>query len=181
MHESLGFGVRAVLALISGNSCGSKPVGPAGPTLMQICLVRVCRDVRRQAGLTECAPFAGRTQTECASKGTSFREGPVLAQVGGNIPRAKPIPDPRPAFARIYSFRLDRRIAWLFADRAKANPSFRVFSPSVRANAQWEQDGVQYIAVASGYGGVYSLFSGDARLASVPAGGSLWVFALTPQ
>ena len=33
---------------------------------------------------------------------------------------------------------------------------------------------VQYIAVASGYGGVYSLFSGDMRLASVRAGGSLW-------
>jgi len=42
----------------------------------------------------------------------------------------------------------------------------------------WEQDGVQYVAVTSGIGGVYSLFSGDARLAKVPAGGSLWVFAL---
>ena len=44
----------------------------------------------------------------------------------------------------------------------------------------WEQDGVQYVAIASGYGGVYSLFSGDPRLASIPAGGSLWVFALSP-
>jgi alcohol dehydrogenase (cytochrome c) len=42
----------------------------------------------------------------------------------------------------------------------------------------WEQDGVQYIAVTSGIGGVYSLFSGDERLAKVPPGGSLWVFAL---
>jgi alcohol dehydrogenase (cytochrome c) len=42
----------------------------------------------------------------------------------------------------------------------------------------WQQDGTQYVAVTSGYGGVYSLFSGDERLASVPAGGSLWVFAL---
>lgn len=42
----------------------------------------------------------------------------------------------------------------------------------------WEQDGVQYIAVTSGIGGVYSLFSGDERLAKVPAGGSVWVFAL---
>ena len=30
----------------------------------------------------------------------------------------------------------------------------------------------------SGYGGVYSLFSGDERLAKVPPGGSLWVFAV---
>jgi alcohol dehydrogenase (cytochrome c) len=43
----------------------------------------------------------------------------------------------------------------------------------------WMQDGVQYVAVSSGIGGVYALFSGDERLAKVPAGGSLWVFALT--
>jgi alcohol dehydrogenase (cytochrome c) len=45
----------------------------------------------------------------------------------------------------------------------------------------WQQDGVQYIAVSSGIGGVYALFSGDERLSAVPAGGSLWVFALAPQ
>jgi alcohol dehydrogenase (cytochrome c) len=45
----------------------------------------------------------------------------------------------------------------------------------------WQQDNVQYVAVTSGYGGVYSLFSGDERLASVPAGGALWVFALSPR
>jgi alcohol dehydrogenase (cytochrome c) len=45
----------------------------------------------------------------------------------------------------------------------------------------WQQDGVQYVAVTSGYGGVYSLFSGDERLANIPAGGSLWLFALKPQ
>ena len=42
----------------------------------------------------------------------------------------------------------------------------------------WQQDGVQYVAVTSGYGGVYSLFSGDERLAQVPTGGSLWLFAV---
>ncbi|HJS87196.1 MAG TPA: PQQ-dependent dehydrogenase, methanol/ethanol family, partial [Acetobacteraceae bacterium] len=42
----------------------------------------------------------------------------------------------------------------------------------------WEQDGVQYVAVSSGIGGGYALYAGDERLASVPAGGSLWVFAL---
>jgi alcohol dehydrogenase (cytochrome c) len=45
----------------------------------------------------------------------------------------------------------------------------------------WQQDGVQYVAVTSGIGGVYSLFSGDARLAAIPPGGSLTVFALAPQ
>jgi alcohol dehydrogenase (cytochrome c) len=44
----------------------------------------------------------------------------------------------------------------------------------------WEDEKTktQYVAVASGIGGVYSLYSGDERLANVPAGGSLWVFAL---
>jgi alcohol dehydrogenase (cytochrome c) len=45
----------------------------------------------------------------------------------------------------------------------------------------WQQDGVQYVAVTTGLGGVYSLFSGDERLASVPTGGSLWVFAVKAQ
>jgi alcohol dehydrogenase (cytochrome c) len=42
----------------------------------------------------------------------------------------------------------------------------------------WEQDGVQYVAVSVGIGGGYELYAGDERLAKVPAGGSLWVFAL---
>jgi len=42
----------------------------------------------------------------------------------------------------------------------------------------WQQDGVQYVAVSSGIGGVYAIYGGDERLAGVPAGGSLWVFAL---
>jgi alcohol dehydrogenase (cytochrome c) len=37
---------------------------------------------------------------------------------------------------------------------------------------------VQYVAVSSGIGGVYVLYFGDDRLKKVPAGGSLWVFAL---
>jgi alcohol dehydrogenase (cytochrome c) len=42
----------------------------------------------------------------------------------------------------------------------------------------WEQDGVQYVAVSSGIGGVYSIFSCEERLKSVPAVGSLCVFAV---
>ena len=42
----------------------------------------------------------------------------------------------------------------------------------------WQQDGTQYIAVASGIGGLYSIYSGDERLKKVPPGGSLWTFAL---
>jgi alcohol dehydrogenase (cytochrome c) len=45
----------------------------------------------------------------------------------------------------------------------------------------FEVDGVQYVAVTSGIGGVYSIFSGDERLAAVPPGGSLWLFALSKE
>lgn len=42
----------------------------------------------------------------------------------------------------------------------------------------WERGGKQYVTVASGIGGVYSIFSGDERMQNIPPGGSLWTFAL---
>jgi len=45
----------------------------------------------------------------------------------------------------------------------------------------WAKDGKEYVTVASGIGGVYPLFSGDERLSSIPAGGSLWTFGIMPE
>lgn len=42
----------------------------------------------------------------------------------------------------------------------------------------WEKDGKQYITVTSGSATVYAALSGDPELTQVPAGGSLWTFAL---
>ncbi len=42
----------------------------------------------------------------------------------------------------------------------------------------WEMDGKQYVTVLSGGGAVYALFSGDERLASIPAGGRVITYAL---
>lgn len=64
------------------------------------------------------------------------------------------------------------------ADTGKKLWQFQTGSGIEGQPVTWQQDGVQYVAVASGYGGVYSLFSGDERLAKVPPGGSLWVFAV---
>ena len=64
------------------------------------------------------------------------------------------------------------------ADTGKKLWQFQTGSGIEGQPVTWQQDGVQYIAVTSGYGGVYSLFSGDERLAKVPPGGSLWVFAV---
>jgi alcohol dehydrogenase (cytochrome c) len=44
----------------------------------------------------------------------------------------------------------------------------------------WERDGRQYITVTSGSATVYAALAGDPELANVPAGGSLWTFALLP-
>jgi alcohol dehydrogenase (cytochrome c) len=64
------------------------------------------------------------------------------------------------------------------ADTGKKLWSFKTGSGIEAQPITWEQDGVQYVAVSSGIGGVYSIYFGDERLKSVPAGGSLWVFAL---
>jgi alcohol dehydrogenase (cytochrome c) len=64
------------------------------------------------------------------------------------------------------------------ADTGKKLWQFKTGSGIEGQPVTWEQDGVQYIAVTSGIGGVYSIFSGDERLAAVPPGGSLWVFGL---
>jgi alcohol dehydrogenase (cytochrome c) len=42
----------------------------------------------------------------------------------------------------------------------------------------WEHKGKQYITVTSGSATVYAALAGDPDLANVPAGGSVWTFAL---
>jgi alcohol dehydrogenase (cytochrome c) len=42
----------------------------------------------------------------------------------------------------------------------------------------WERDGRQYLTVLSGSAQVYNFLGGDPNLANVPAGGSVWTFAL---
>lgn len=64
------------------------------------------------------------------------------------------------------------------ADNGKKLWQFKTGSGIEGQPITWEQNGVQYVSVSSGIGGVYALFGGDERLAKVPAGGSLWTFAL---
>jgi alcohol dehydrogenase (cytochrome c) len=42
----------------------------------------------------------------------------------------------------------------------------------------WEKNGRQYVTVTSGAATVYGALAGDPELANVPAGSSLWTFAL---
>ncbi len=78
----------------------------------------------------------------------------------------------------VFSGQLTGEFEAFDADDGKKLWQFQTGSGIEGQPVTWQQDGVQYVAVTSGYGGVYSLFSGDERLANVPTGGSLWVFAV---
>ena len=64
------------------------------------------------------------------------------------------------------------------ADTGKVLWSFQTPSGIVGQPVTWERNGRQYVTIMSGIGGVYALRSGDPNLANVPAGASLWTFAL---
>ena len=81
----------------------------------------------------------------------------------------------------VFSGRLTGEFEAFDADTGKKLWQFKTGSGIEGQPVTWEQDGVQYVAVNSGLGGGYPLFSGDERLANVSAGGSLWVFALAAQ
>ncbi len=65
----------------------------------------------------------------------------------------------------------------LDADNGKKLWQFQTGSGIIGQPVTWEHKGRQYVTVVSGVGGVYALI-GDERLAAVPAGGSVWTFAL---
>jgi alcohol dehydrogenase (cytochrome c) len=105
-------------------------------------------------------PLTGKTKWEQPSDIPRFSG--VLSTAGGVV----------------FSGQLTGEFEAFDADTGKKLWQFQTGSGIEGQPVTWQQDGVQYVAVASGYGGVYSLFSGDERLANVPAGGSLWVFAV---
>jgi alcohol dehydrogenase (cytochrome c) len=78
----------------------------------------------------------------------------------------------------VFAGRLTGEFEAFDADTGKKLWSFQTGSGIEGQPVTWQEGKTQYVAVSSGIGGVYSLFSGDERLANVPPGGSLWVFAL---
>jgi len=58
--------------------------------------------------------------------------------------------------------------------------SFQTGSGITGLPIAWEHKGRQYITVTSGSATVYAALAGDPELANVPAGGSVWTFALMP-
>ena len=64
------------------------------------------------------------------------------------------------------------------AESGKILWQFQTPSGIIGQPVTWERNGVQYVTVTSGIGGVYALRAGDPNLANVPAGASIWTFAL---
>ncbi|MFT7460984.1 MAG: alcohol dehydrogenase (cytochrome c) [Planctomycetota bacterium] len=56
--------------------------------------------------------------------------------------------------------------------------SFQTGSGIVGQPITWQKDGVQYITIASGIGGLYARYAGDEHLKNIPKGGTLITFAL---
>ena len=108
-------------------------------------------------------PMTGKTKWEAPSDIPRFSG--VLA-TAGNV---------------VFSGQLTGEFEAFDADTGKKLWSFKAGSGIEGQPITWEQDGAQYVAVTSGIGGVYALFSGDERLATVPPGGSLWVFGLPKE
>ena len=63
------------------------------------------------------------------------------------------------------------------ADTGKVLWQFQTGSGIIGLPVTWERNGVQYVSIVSGGGGVWALL-GDERMAKTPAGGSLWTFAV---
>ncbi|HUH83685.1 MAG TPA: methanol/ethanol family PQQ-dependent dehydrogenase [Stellaceae bacterium] len=102
--------------------------------------------------------------------------GKAKWQAGSDMPRFSGVL--ATAGGVVFSGRLTGEFEAFDSDTGKRLWSFKTGSGIEGQPITWEQNGVQYVAVSSGIGGVYSLFSGDERLKDIPAGGSLWVFAV---
>lgn len=69
----------------------------------------------------------------------------------------------------------------LDADTGKILWSFQTPSGIIGQPVTWERNGKQYVTVLSGLGAVYAQRGGDPNLVNLPAGVSLWTFALFDQ
>jgi alcohol dehydrogenase (cytochrome c) len=108
-------------------------------------------------------PMTGKAKWEVTSK--TPRWGGVLTTSGGIV----------------FSGQSTGEFEAFDADSGEKLWQFQTGSGIEGQPVTWQQDGVQYVAVAVGHGGAYVVYAGDERLKNVPAGGSLWVFALTPK
>ena len=105
--------------------------------------------------------------------------GEAKWQAGSDIPRFAGVI--ATAGGVVFTGRMTGEFEAYDSDTGKRLWQFQTGSGIIGQPVTWSANGRQYVTVLSGVGGVYSLFSGDKRLAKVPTGGSVWTFALMPQ
>ena len=105
-------------------------------------------------------PMTGKSKWEVPSEMPNYSG--VLSTAGGVV----------------FSGRMDGEFVAYDSATGKKLWGFQTGSGITGIPVTWERDGKQYVTVASGIGGVYSIFSGDERVSNIPPGGSLWTFAL---
>jgi len=105
--------------------------------------------------------------------------GAAKWQVGSGIPRMAGVL--ATAGGLVFTGKMTGEFEAYDSDTGKRLWQFQTGSGIIGQPVTWSANGRQYVTVLNGVGGVYALFSGDKRLAKVPAGGSVWTFALMPQ
>ena len=72
------------------------------------------------------------------------------------------------------------RCAWRFKKTGKVVWQFQTGSGVVAPPITWQQNGEQYIGVASGWGGAVPLWGGEVakKVNFLEQGGTMWVFKL---
>jgi alcohol dehydrogenase (cytochrome c) len=105
-------------------------------------------------------PMTGKAKWEHPWKGMPSFSG-TMATAGGLV----------------FSGNMEGEFLALDAKTGKKLWGFQTSSGIIGQPVTWQQNGKQYVSIVNGVGGVYAL-AGDPRLAAVPAGGSVWTFAL---
>lgn len=141
----------------------TKPQYRAGTTYWGADIEWVFPEDKNVGYLKAIEPLTGKAKWEVASP--TPRWGGVLTTAGGVV----------------FSGQATGEFEAFDADTGQRLWQFQTGSGVEGQPVTWQQDGVQYVAVTVGHGGAYVVYAGDERLANVPAGGSLWVFALHPQ
>ena len=78
----------------------------------------------------------------------------------------------------VFTGQLSGEFMAIDATNGKILWQFQTPSGIIGSPITWEKNGVQYVTMGSGIGGVYAMRLGGASLASVPTGSTLWTFKL---
>jgi alcohol dehydrogenase (cytochrome c) len=146
------------MTYLAGEPAKMTPGKPSGPGTVK--RTTVTDDPNIRGYLKAVDPMTGKSKWETAYKSPNYSSTMVTAS---NL---------------VFTGVMTGEFQALDADTGKVLWSFQTPSGIIGQPITWEHNGKQYVTVLSGIGGVYALRAGDPNLVNVPAGASLWTFAL---